>query len=120
MLIKTSYEKHNFWDLLLSSPRKAKNGRAVADLYVSYIKEMQELECPFNIEQYANDLGLEIETVPLPINIASKIEGTKITINSKDVYSRQRKGIAFQVAHYILEHGDNIQYRGQPNEFNET
>ena len=99
-----------FLELLQRSNRRTRDGRSVEDLYNVYLTKIN-MGNRFPINDFVNEFGLEIIRESLDINISGKIEGTRITVNSNNVRKRQNFTIAHEFAHFILEHGNQVEYR---------
>lgn len=105
----TCKTENEFLDLLRRSHIRANDGRSLAEVYIEYLGRMQN---SFPIRDFIiNEFGLNINASPLDLNISGMLEGQEITVNSSNVTKRQNFTIAHEFAHYVLEHGNKIDYR---------
>ena len=87
--------------------------------HVFVAKFMQQVnKTPFDVRAFAKDINLTINKERLNIDISGKLENNIITVNSIDRDYKQNFTIAHEIGHYLLDYGDNTEYRRNESFYN--
>jgi Zn-dependent peptidase ImmA (M78 family) len=134
-------EDKKFIDMLQYTNKTPKDNKVktIYDVYTSYKKNLEDsfpyqefstnfnqkvTPNPFNLKDFANDIGILIKEDILDINISGQLKGNTITVNVKNVEKRRNFTIAHEIGHYILHFVDGsitTEYRsGEDIYYNEA
>ena len=106
--------------------KKSIRNESINNLYNRYLRDLESKfpyqafainfnkvpnKTPFDVRAFAKDINLTINEERLDIDISGKLENNIITVDSIDRDYRQNFTIAHQIGHYLLSHGDKIEYR---------
>jgi hypothetical protein len=127
-------EDKKFIDMLLGiKDKQSIRSESINNLYNRYLTSLEDEfpykafstdfnqqpnKRPFDIRSFATDINLEIQEERLNIDISGKLENNIITVNSIDRDYRQNFTIAHEIGHYLLDHGNIIEYRRNESFYN--